>query len=849
MLEGGTAPGAVIAGEAGVGKSRLATEVAASFKARGDTVVHAIASLATREMPFGAFAHLLPMTAPPANPLRWVAETVVGPTPAHPLLFVDDAHLLDPGGGAVLHHLVQSASAAVLVTLRSGEPAPDTVTSLWKDLSLPRLELNPLTARDVERVLVSALGGPVEAATAERLHRLSEGNTLFLRELVLGALDSGSLTVTRGLWRLDGSPPVAPRLRELVDARIGRLDPAQEEALELVAFGEPIGFHALCRLISADVLESLEAKQLIRLMEDRRRLLVRLAHPLYGEAIRARCPRLRAQRRFRQLAQAVEATGARRRDDTLRLGVWRLESDTARDPDSLLAACRIAWAAHDAPLAIRLGRAALNVGGGIPAALALSDALDFSERFEEAESALLTVWDDPCVPELRAGLAMRRAWNLNFGLLRPEEAERVLDEAEAELSASPLRHDVQSMRLHLRALRGEVADSLRTADLLLAQPGLRPESMALTMVIKIFGLPFMGRHRDAVKAYRHARAIEPSWLDRAPAELPKMICGLFLAHIFSGALDRADEALDEGQAVLGDDSGLRLFRRAFLTWRAEVLRLRGRVADAVRTCRDAAVIDGFASPLGSLTHAELAISSALRGDLETAREALAAAERHATPTLRVYQYTHGPAATWVAAAGGEVSRAIELASSRVAEARRLGLLSVEMTALHDLVRLGAPGRAAARLQALAADVDGELVRVCAAQAVAALKRNGRGLESCGAAFGRLGMTLFAAEAHAQAAGSHRSADDTASACRASLRASELAARCQGARTPALMGIQAPSLTPREREIARLAASGLPSRQIATILTVSIRTVDNHLQSVYGKLGVSRRSDLAAIFGG
>jgi DNA-binding CsgD family transcriptional regulator len=173
---------------------------------------------------------------------------------------------------------------------------------------------------------------------------------------------------------------------------------------------------------------------------------------------------------------------------------------------------------------------------------------------------------------------------------------------------------------------------------------------------------------------------------------------------------------------------------------------------------------------------------------------------------------------------------------------------MEVTALHDLVRLGVPGRATARLQRLAAGIDGELVRVCAAQAAASVQGNGHGLESAAAAFGRLGMTLFAAEAHAQAAVCHRSAGDAASACRASLRAAELAARCQGARTPALTGIEAPSLTPREREIARLAASGMSSREIATVLTVSIRTVGNHLQSVYGKLGVNRRSDLTVIFG-
>jgi DNA-binding CsgD family transcriptional regulator len=56
------------------------------------------------------------------------------------------------------------------------------------------------------------------------------------------------------------------------------------------------------------------------------------------------------------------------------------------------------------------------------------------------------------------------------------------------------------------------------------------------------------------------------------------------------------------------------------------------------------------------------------------------------------------------------------------------------------------------------------------------------------------------------------------------------------------------LSPREREIAVLAARGVPSREIAELLFLSVRTVNNHLQSVYGKLGVSTRTELAAALG-
>jgi DNA-binding CsgD family transcriptional regulator len=47
----------------------------------------------------------------------------------------------------------------------------------------------------------------------------------------------------------------------------------------------------------------------------------------------------------------------------------------------------------------------------------------------------------------------------------------------------------------------------------------------------------------------------------------------------------------------------------------------------------------------------------------------------------------------------------------------------------------------------------------------------------------------------------------------------------------------------------LAAAGCNSRDIADRLVISVRTVDNHLRSVYRKLGVSRRHDLARTLGG
>ncbi|MFN8024758.1 MAG: helix-turn-helix transcriptional regulator, partial [Acidimicrobiales bacterium] len=112
-------------------------------------------------------------------------------------------------------------------------------------------------------------------------------------------------------------------------------------------------------------------------------------------------------------------------------------------------------------------------------------------------------------------------------------------------------------------------------------------------------------------------------------------------------------------------------------------------------------------------------------------------------------------------------------------------------------------------------------------------------EACGA-------DLAAAEAAAQAADRLVDHGDHRGATRARRRADELVERCQEPLTPALaprLGTVEP-LSVREREVATLAVSGLGNREIAERLYVSKRTIDNHLQRIYTKLGVEGRAGLA-----
>ncbi|MFC8401991.1 response regulator transcription factor, partial [Streptomyces olivaceus] len=148
---------------------------------------------------------------------------------------------------------------------------------------------------------------------------------------------------------------------------------------------------------------------------------------------------------------------------------------------------------------------------------------------------------------------------------------------------------------------------------------------------------------------------------------------------------------------------------------------------------------------------------------------------------------------------------------------------------YDAVRLGAPERAA-----------GLLTGVFAAHADALSRGDGPALDRAAGELERRGFLLFAAEAHAQAAGVHR---EPRAARTARTRAVALARRCQGARTPALSGLVLGELTARQRQIVTLAAAGLSNRQIAERLTLSVRTVGNHLYGAYTRLGAGDRGAL------
>jgi ATP/maltotriose-dependent transcriptional regulator MalT len=169
-----------------------------------------------------------------------------------------------------------------------------------------------------------------------------------------------------------------------------------------------------------------------------------------------------------------------------------------------------------------------------------------------------------------------------------------------------------------------------------------------------------------------------------------------------------------------------------------------------------------------------------------------------------------------------------------------------LQALAELTRLDDARWAADRLDAMSSafEIEGPLAAARRAFVRASAEGAGASLWDAARQLSDAGAHLVAAEAASRVL---RKRDITNSRVVAAMRALVTSSlrHCDGAQTPALSdrSIHADRLSKRETEVATLAASGLSNKELVERLFVSQRTIENHLQRVYIKLGISSREQL------
>ena len=288
----------------------------------------------------------------------------------------------------MLHQIALDRAGRILATIRSGEPVPDAVTAMWKDGHLLRVELQPFTKAQSIALVESVMGGTLEGLSADVMWASSGGNPLFLRHLVEGAVDAGTLTKVHDVWQLRGATVVPSGLAELLENRLDQAGTEVVDVLKLLALCEPLDIDALCELAGEDAVDAAEVRGLIRIAHDGPQLNARFSHPLFGDVVRRRVGTATARKLRGRIVKALRDRELDTAAGRIRLAQLYVDSDQAVDTDLLIAAAKDALFLNDLPLGERLARAAFERGGALRAAVPLSGALMWQGHPAQAEEIL-----------------------------------------------------------------------------------------------------------------------------------------------------------------------------------------------------------------------------------------------------------------------------------------------------------------------------------------------------------------------------------------------------------------------------------------------------------------------------
>jgi DNA-binding CsgD family transcriptional regulator len=773
------------------------------------------------------------------------------------VLAIDDLQWLDASSASALGFALRRLSdvgVALVWTRRRGEQGSSIEQALDRD-RIERLEVGPLSVGAMHQILHALLPHGVPRPTLLRLHEASGGNPFY-------ALELGRALAAEGAERDPTQPLRVPkRLEELVAARLDGFTGATREALVLVSADARLTPALLAGAgIASEALEPAISEHVLELADG----AVRFTHPLLASVLYQGLSGAERQRVHGRLATLVEDQVARARHLAL----------SADEPDDELAALLEAAAgtaaAQGAPIAaaelgehaIRLTPPERRADLDRRSAAAVRTHLAAGE-FERASVLAAEVVDRATAGAERAEALVLLSETKNVPLAVP-----LLKQALLEPGAPPaLRASIhQRLSLDVRFSEGlDPAEAHARAAVALADevgdPALRAAALGGLALIQLnAGRP--GALELAEQAFELVDDTVGS------PGVPEAAFSLVHVLVWSAHFDRARALLE---AIYADWSERDERQAAYALWYLSMVELRTanyalaeRHAQQCRRLSGVYVHEDTASPTSLFPLTLIALHL---GDLDRARslaqETCRLAEIHATRL-------HGPLTTlgmvelWSGNAAAAVERfreAEEITDAADGFEATMQLWRAEQ--IEALLELGLVDEAVVRLDAweecsrrlerpwalahvvrcrgLVAAACGEVER-----AVELLTEAVELHESVRDPFGRARalLALGTTRRRARQKRPAREAIELALAAFEEMGAASWAARARkelgaiGGRT------RAEGLTPAERRVADLVADGRTNAEVASTLFLAERTVASHLTSVYAKLGVRSRTELA-----
>jgi DNA-binding NarL/FixJ family response regulator len=833
--------GAVLVGAPGVGKTVMARAVAKAFSTEHPRVTSRWVSAtgSAKLIPFGAFSRLVELAGAdePATLLR-VAQDSLRRDAAHGLIVVvDDAHHLDTLSATLVHQLAISESARLLLTVRDGEPCPEAITSLWKDGVLERCDIHPFNAAESETLLEQVLGGPVEGVSSARMFDVSQGNPLYLRHLVVAAVDTGSLRQVEGVWQLRGEMTLTPELSTLIDQHLSTLAPEVRTVLEFLAVEEPLAVSDLAEVAGLDAIDRAETAGVVTVSDQGGNLFVHPFHPLYTERVRSGLGRLAIRRLRKMLVGQLSSAAPTDITGRLRIAGLALDTDSPPDAGNLVLLAWEAMRMGDLDFGERLARGALAQADTLSARLALAHSLSWQGRGRDADDALNPVDPDTLAEWDLTAWTLPKAANRFWMLSETPEAVAYLADMRTRVSEPAAYHTLDALAATFAMNCGEPERAVAVASAVLEAPEAQDLAVAWAAATATLSSARLGRLGDVdALAQRGLAATHPGLL-RFTIGL-----GQTLGLVMAGNVVAAENLSRHYLTFSEFQQPGRAIGEVLLGY---TLVARGAFDEATSLFRQAAAaLTTTGYSWGPLALIGLAQTLGQQGRAADAAGALDRAVSSHGMRSELYAPELAVARAWTLAAARDIRGAVASARDAIHVAERSGQSAIALRAIHDAVRLGdVDGLAAARR--INAQIDCAAGRLCIEHGRALAARDGAALDGVSEDLEAAGMLAVAADAAAQAAHVYQSAGHRAGEQSAKARAAALSQRCGNPATPALEKVLNPlPLTGREREVAVMVAQGMTNKAIAGQLTVSVRTVEGHVYKACMKLGVPDRSALA-----